>query len=749
MRARRLVAVGVLCSFAMALDGQHPLAIASISVCGPTGTGGSGTCPSGSFDTHQIVLGPDGTGSVNGSSLGVGPAPDEHSTVFPPGALGTNPDYLFFLASTEKNPGIGVAVLSGGSGPDKTGRWTLDYPKLDGYGLYSSGFGQVFNAAGPLESCPVIADGNPAHQDPTFDLNYAAPGSVVKDPTAAPGSLLMIYEGSNACIGSAGGTRPGSGAYISLAIATSLDFGKTWPTYRGTPTFNFVPLPDTNHTQGPNAPLGAMGANVCIGNNCSGTPPASYGRYAVLTPPTSITSLIAMGKPLTANIGEQEISGFVDDVAGAAKPYLYVTSGGGPRVARAQLNGGLSPLTFQKWTGKAFDAPGIGGADVNVLPDGPFENCEGTAQLQYGSSISYVEDTQQYLLIFVCDSPGDPALGKQAGAARGAAWFWSTSYDLSDQTQWTPPREVSGTWETFDNSGGCGDYKGHYPTFMTPNKSSGRLSLTGYAFYLWGCQQAGTPAPGRQFSSRAFTITTGPVAPIISKVANAEGEGATIAPNTWVEIKGSNLAPASDTRIWAGPDFVNNKMPTGLDGVSVTVNGKSAYVYYISPSQVNILTPPDALSGSAQVAVTNNGSTSAGVSVPAQALSPSLFVFNGGPYVAAEHANGALIGPTSLYPGSTTPAKPGETILIYANGFGPTNAPVISGSTSQSGTLSPLPLITIGGRSAAVQFAGLVAPGEFQFNVVVPLNTPDGDQPITAMIGGVTTSVATLLTVQR
>lgn len=314
-------------------------------------------------------------------------------------------------------------MLSGGSGPNRNGQWTLDYPKKDGYGSYASGFGQVFNAAGPLESCPPVADGNPAHQDPTFDLNYAAPGSVVKDSTGAPGSLLVVYEGSNACIGSAGGARPGTGSYISLAIATSLDCGKTWPTYRGTPTFNFVPLPATNRTQGPNAPLGATGAKVCMGNDCSSTPPAGYGRYAVATPPTSITSLIAQGKPLSGNgnLGEPEISGFVDDVDGNPKPYLYATFGG-PRVARAQLNGGTAALSFLKWDGHAFAAPGIGGPDVNIVPAGRFENCEAASQLQFGSSISYVEDTQQYLLTFVCTSPGDPALGQPGGkraASRG------------------------------------------------------------------------------------------------------------------------------------------------------------------------------------------------------------------------------------------------------------------------------------------------------------------------------------------
>ena len=236
--------------------------------------------------------------------------------------------------------------------------------------------------------------------------------------------------------------------------------------------------------------------------------------------------------------------------------------------------------------------------------------------------------------------------------------------------------------------------------------------------------------------------------PEIGQVANAEGESATIAPNTWVEIKGANLAPAADSRIWGQGDFAGNQLPVQLDKVSVTVNGKSAYLYYISPAQINILTPPDAMSGVVKVQVTNNGAASASYTAQAAALSPSFFVFGGGPNVAAVHASGALIGPASLYPGSTTPAKPGETILLYANGFGPTAVPVTSGGLVQSGNLSPLPVVKIGGVTATVSFAGLVAAGEFQFNVVVP-QVADGNQPITADYGGVSTQAGALIAVQH
>lgn len=252
----------------------------------------------------------------------------------------------------------------------------------------------------------------------------------------------------------------------------------------------------------------------------------------------------------------------------------------------------------------------------------------------------------------------------------------------------------------------------------------------------------------------AYTIpssgsSSGTPSPTISSVANAAGEAPLIAPNTWVEIKGANLAPAGDSRSWTASDFVNNQLPTQLDGVGAKMNGKAAYVSYISPSQINILTPPDAISGSVPVQVTANGLTSSTFTAQAQASSPSFFLFNGGAYVAATHADGSLLGPTTLYPGASTPAKPGETVVLYANGFGSTSTAVVSGSELQSGSLSPLPVIAIGGTAASVQFAGLVSPGLFQFNVTVPTGTPVGDQPVLATYNGQSTQTGNLLSVSQ
>lgn len=504
----------------LAFAQTHPPAIASISVCSPHGAGGAGSCPPGTFDTQQIVLGPDG----NSIDRSIGAIADEHSSVFPPGSLGGNPDYLFFVASlTPIHSDIGLTVLTGGSGPNANGQWSFDFARADGYGSYPAGYAQVFESPSGTH-CPVVPDGNPAHQDQTFDLNYAAPGSIVIDPTSPSGNVLMIYEGTIICFGQSGGGRS-TGFYSTVGVATSRDFGHTWPTYRGTSTFNFVPLPGQNTTQGPQSPLGALGNAVCMGNDCTSVPPAAYGRYAVLSSSVPVSAAMATGQPLPSSMGDAEMSAFVDDVGGGAATPRFVYStynfnvGGGSLVdpqqpnpdlmiARAQLNGGSAPLAFKKWNGTSFAAPGIGGIDAPVFPSGPFANCEAAAQGRFGSSISYVDESQQYLLTFVCDSPGDPAVGKASGTTRGGAWFYSTSYDLSDPRQWSAPQEITGSWAPFDNTGGCEDFNGWYPTLMSPGHPAGHLSTTGgTVFYLWGCQSAGTPGPGRQFSSRTFTIT--------------------------------------------------------------------------------------------------------------------------------------------------------------------------------------------------------------------------------------------------
>ena len=147
--------------------------------------------------------------------------------------------------------------------------------------------------------------------------------------------------------------------------------------------------------------------------------------------------------------------------------------------------------------------------------------------------------------------------------------------------------------------------------------------------------------------------------PLITSVVNASDTTITIAPNTWVAVKGSALSPPGDTRIWGSWISSTGTCPSRLDGVSVTVNNEKAYIYYISPTQVNILTPPDLAAGPVVVQISLNGKTSGVFAVESQALSPSFFTFDG-THVTATHLNYTDIGPATLYPGYTHARRAGR-----------------------------------------------------------------------------------------
>jgi hypothetical protein len=494
--------------------------ITGITVCSATGPGGATQSCEGLLDTHQPVLAPVGTTCSMPDANGrcpideyqdLGATADEHSTIFPPGTIANN-DYLFWVATgtTASSRRLGAVALSGGSGPDQNGQWTLSF--APGYGAYPAGYGPVFLP--PVgETCPTVSD--KTQQDGTFDLSYAAPGTVFKDPSS--NYLLMLYEGVNVCSGVVSGNPP-SNAYISVGIATSADNGETWPVYKS----NFVSLP-FSYTTGPNAGLGAFGNDVCDADcNLAGSMPATYGRYAAVTPESTLSSLIQSGRFIGDFYGYGEPSAFVDAVSGDI-PYVYAITGYKPLtidpplpnaqasdlvLARAALNGGASPLDFGKWDGQAFAGNGMGGVASPILPLGAYQNCGDPSQGRHMGSIEYVESTGQYLLTFVCDSPTWPKMGPVANPPnrpQGSAWFYSTSYDLSDPAQWSIPQEITGSWNEYEMPGRP-FYKGWYATWMTPGLQPGHLSTTGHVFYLYGATGGG--GGGRTYSSRTFVIST-------------------------------------------------------------------------------------------------------------------------------------------------------------------------------------------------------------------------------------------------
>jgi uncharacterized protein (TIGR03437 family) len=242
-----------------------------------------------------------------------------------------------------------------------------------------------------------------------------------------------------------------------------------------------------------------------------------------------------------------------------------------------------------------------------------------------------------------------------------------------------------------------------------------------------------TAGPSAQKHGLFGIIVSAPI--FTGNVVNAGQAGAEIGPNTFISIIGGSLGPT--TRSWAASDFSGNKLPTQLDGVSVTINGQPAFPIFVSPRQINVLTPADMAVGTpAKIVVSDNGLTSTTLQVPVTAFAPAFFLL-GGKYAAAVHADGKIVGPTTLVANNSTPAVAGETIALFATGLGATNPAVANGQiVSTAATLAAPAIVYIDGTPITPAFAGLTATGLYQINIVVPSGLSSGDHNINVVVGG-------------
>ena len=204
---------------------------------------------------------------------------------------------------------------------------------------------------------------------------------------------------------------------------------------------------------------------------------------------------------------------------------------------------------------------------------------------------------------------------------------------------------------------------GNVRLYAAGNAVNGNGANTGAHIYTTSVElkpASSTPKP-------TITSTNG--------VVNAASFLAGIMQNTWVTITGANLA--ATTRTWTTDELASGKLPTSLDGLSDTINGKAAYVEYVSPTQLNVVAPADDSVGPVNVVVTVNGQSSDPVTATLQSFSPAFFAYDG-KYFAATHANNSLLGKEGLFscaPDLTSPAKPGETIVLYGTRSGPPMGP--------------------------------------------------------------------------
>jgi len=305
------------------------------------------------------------------------------------------------------------------------------------------------------------------------------------------------------------------------------------------------------------------------------------------------------------------------------------------------------------------------------------------------------------------------------------------------------------------------------PTPTLPGNIAGGTGAFAGATGTVGIIEGETSSGALTITGSATITTMAPGTPLITSVKTAFGSPY-VAYNTWLQINGTNLAPANTPAagvVWSNaPSFQQNQMPTQLGPISVTVNGLPAYIFFYcsavtdtactSGDQINVLAPLDTsfqdYSYPVEVVVTSNGVSSAPFSVLETPLSPTFPWFDGLGHVVARHLNFNLLGPTSLFPGASTPATVGEEIILVLYGLGaPNGTAPTAGSATQSGVLNP-PQCWISGIPVAQssETLNLISPGLYQLNLVIPSGTPNGDNPINCAYQGYPTFPGALINVQ-
>ena len=253
----------------------------------------------------------------------------------------------------------------------------------------------------------------------------------------------------------------------------------------------------------------------------------------------------------------------------------------------------------------------------------------------------------------------------------------------------------------------------------------------------------------------AFTIqVSAKPAPSIfaNGVVPLNSKATTIQPGEWVSIYGTNLASTTMTS--------TGNFPISLGGTSVTINGTSAYLLYVSSGQINLMAPDDTATGPVAVVVTTaNGSATSTVTLGQ--FGPSFALLVDAQHVAGliirSDGSGAygggtydILGPSGNSLGyATVAAKAGDVVELFGFGFGPTKPFVPAGQvfSSAAPTTNPVSL-AINNVVVTPFFAGLSSAGVYQFNLIIPSGLGSGDVPLQGNVGDVQTPAGVVISLQ-
>ncbi len=214
-----------------------------------------------------------------------------------------------------------------------------------------------------------------------------------------------------------------------------------------------------------------------------------------------------------------------------------------------------------------------------------------------------------------------------------------------------------------------------------------------------------------------------------------------LAPGTRALILGYNFAESTET----APDVSVNggvyttDLPPQLNGISVSVDGKAAPIFSVSPTKVEFQIPYEVAASSrnrqvVSLALVKEGSPlqAPPIMIPILAAAPGIYVYNFGEYrepifmtgasAVARNSNGKLNHPSQ-------PAHRGETIALQVTGLGLVDPALKSGQRAWDDVPAEAiypPKVTIGGKSAKVVSIAVMSreAGLYEIKTVIPADCP-------------------------
>jgi uncharacterized protein (TIGR03437 family) len=264
---------------------------------------------------------------------------------------------------------------------------------------------------------------------------------------------------------------------------------------------------------------------------------------------------------------------------------------------------------------------------------------------------------------------------------------------------------------------------------------------------------ATNPAPGGDSAASAFVVSSTPVVQaVVSAASYASGA---VGLGELVSLFGEGIGPANPASFTISNGYVTQT----LSNTSVTIDGKAAAMVYVSNDMITVQVPYDASIGTQRNVVVNNNGTQGQGKVDIVAAAPALFTLDGSGIGQAAALTFNMQTSLLSLNGPTSPLHVGDIAVLYLTGEGdyyttvtPRNGYVIPANLNPLPQLNPLPVVTIGGAAAAVQYAGPLPGGMLgvmQINAVVPAGITVGSAvPVTVTVGGTVSQPGVTLTLK-